>query len=236
VRSRDRVAASLASVTLAAAIGCVALGLRAADYHPKIDPARFQSTIDHPYFPMTPGTTFEYVEKSLGETSENEVTVTHQTKTILGVSCVEVHDVVTERGEVTEDSYRWVAQDRDGSVWCFGEATQEIGAGGAVSTAGSWEAGVDGAEPGILMPASPRPGEPYHLGYSFGVAEDMGRIDALGDSVAVPVGTFADCVRTTEWSLLEPGSEKRWYARGVGLVRSESISGEVAVLVSITRE
>jgi len=236
MRGANRVVVVLVGLAVTADIGCVALGLRAAEYHPKIDPARFRTTVDNPYYPLVPGTSYKYVEKARGETSENEIIVTRETKTILGVQCVAVHDVVLKGGAVAEETYHWVAQDEQGAVWSFGEATQEISAGGAVSTDGSWEAGVGGAQPGILMPADPTPGEPYRQEYSLGVAEDMAQIVARGESVTVPAGTFEDCVRTREWSLLEPGTERKWYAKGIGVVRSESTAGEVSTLVSISRE
>jgi hypothetical protein len=217
-------------------VGCVALGLRPADYQPRIDPTNFQATVDNPYYPLVPGTTYRFVETARGDRNETAVTVTHETKRVMGVECVVVHDVVTEDGEVAEETYAWIAQDKQGNVWSFGEGTQEISAGGAVSTAGSWEAGVDGAQPGILMPANPTPGEPYRQGYRLGIAEDMAEIEALGESATVPAGTFTDCVRTEEWSELESGSARKWYAWGVGAVRSEATGGEVETLVSITRE
>jgi hypothetical protein len=227
---------SFTVLALMAGGGCVALGLRAADYQPGIDPANFQATIDNPYYPLVPGTTYVYVETARGERSESEIVVTHETKQIMGVECVVVHDVVTANGAVAEETDTWIAQDKRGNVWSFGEATQEISAGGAVSTFGSWEAGIDGAQPGILMPANPMPGEPYRQSYQLGVAEDMGQVVALGESVTVPAGAFSDCVRTEEWSELESGSAKKWYAKGVGAVRSEATGGEVEMLVSITRE
>jgi hypothetical protein len=231
-----RVTISIVGLVLAAELGCVALGLSPADYNPKIDPANFRTTVDNPYLPLVPGTTYKFIETVLGEKSVNEITVTHETKVIMGVPCMVVHDVVTKNGILAEDTYDWIAADNHGTVWYFGEDTQEISPGGAISTIGSWEAGVGGAQPGILMPANPMPSGPYRQEYGLGVAEDMGQIDGLGDSVTVPAGTFADCVRTLEWSLLEPGTEKKWYAKGVGVVRTESTAGEVAVLVSITRE
>ena len=85
------------------------------------------------------------------------------------------------------------------------------------------------------MHARPAPGEPHYQEYSRGNAEDMGQIVAVGDPVTVPYGSFAGCVRTKEWSLLESGWDKKWYAKGVGFVRSESSSKETAVLVSVTR-
>ncbi len=85
------------------------------------------------------------------------------------------------------------------------------------------------------MPAEAKPGRPYQQDYYAGRAEDMGQIMALGETVTVPAGTFTNCLRTKEWSLLESGSEKRWYAPGIGFVRSEAVGGEVVTLLAIKR-
>jgi hypothetical protein len=206
------------------------------EYRPTIQPTNFAEAVDHPYFPLVPGTTFTFIEKDRRETRENKVMVTHDTKTILGVKCVVVHDKVTVDAKLVEDTFDWYAQDKEGSVWYFGEATREFKSGGRVSTEGSWEAGVKGAQPGIVMPANPKPGEPYRQEYLKGEAEDMGQVVAVGETVTVPFGIFKDCLRTRDWSMLERGSEKKWYARGTGVVRTESSSGEVSVLISVTKE
>jgi hypothetical protein len=210
---------------------------RAKDaYQPTIDAANFQATIDNPYFPLVPGTTFKFVEKLGKSTSENEVTVISDTKTIMGVSCRVVHDTVKQKGVLKEETYDWYAQDKQGNVWYFGEDTKEYKKkGGKYSTEGSWEAGVDGAQPGIVMPANPAIGEPYRQEYYKDQAEDMGQVVAVDDSVKAPFGAFQHCVRTKEWSNLESGSEKKWYAKGVGFVRSEATTGEVSELVSVTQ-
>jgi hypothetical protein len=208
---------------------------RNAAYHPTIDPTNFQTAIDNPYFPLVPGTTFKFVEKQGKRVTDNVVTVTPETKVIMGVACVVVHDVALEKGVVTEDTYDWYAQDKQGNVWYFGEDTKEFHSGGRVDTEGSWEAGVGKNLPGIIMPAEPKPGPAYRQEYGPGHAEDMGQVVAVGESVTVPYGSFRDCVRTKEWSLLEPGTEKKWYARGIGVVRSESTTKEVATLVSVTK-
>src|SRR5262245_9329031 len=106
----------LAGWSLGAAAGCVALGLRAAAYHPRLDPARFQARVDNPYYPLAPGTTYEYEERSQGETSANEIVVTRDTRTILGVLCTVVRDVVIQDGELSEETSDCIAQDRDGNV------------------------------------------------------------------------------------------------------------------------
>ena len=230
------VVTSLLALACATGAGRVAAKTGAGAYHPSIDPENFQAAVDNPYFPLVPGTTFKLVEKQGKRTSENEISVTHDTKVIMGVTCVVVRDKVTENGTVTEDTFDWYAQDKQGNVWYFGEDTKEFRPHGKVSTEGSWEAGVNGAQPGIIMKGQPAVGEPaYRQEYGKGVAEDMGQIVAVDDSVTVPYGTFLGCARTKEWSLLEPGTEKKWYAKGVGVVRTESTTREVATLVSVTR-
>ena len=232
MRVTNRMVMSL--LALCTAAGCVALGLRTDPYHPHVDPADFGTRVDNPYFPLVPGTTVKFIEKSPEGTMENEIEVTHDTKMIMGVQCVVVHDVVSQNGVLKEDTYDWYAQDKAGTVWYFGEATKEFKPGGRVSTEGSWEAGVNG-QPGIIMPANPQVGEPYRQEYSPGNAEDMGQVVGVNDSVTVPYGTFTGCVKTEDWSMLEAGSENKWYAKGLGVVRAESTAGEVAVLVSVTR-
>jgi hypothetical protein len=192
--------------------------------------------VSNPYFPLVPGTTAVFIEKDGRETRENKIAVTHDTKLISGVKCVVVHDTVTLDGVLTEDTIDWYAQDRQGTVWYFGEATREFKSGGRVSTAGSWEAGVKGAQPGIMMPAQPKVGDRYRQEYSANEAEDVGQIAALEESVTVPFGTFNGCVRTREWSMLESGTSKKWYAKSVGLVRAECTGGEVSTLVLVTRK
>ena len=201
---------------------------------PAIEPANFQAKVDNPYFPLVPGTTLIYREKADGERSENEVTVTSETKMIMGVQCVVVHDKVIENGKLKEDTYDWYAQDKEGTVWYFGEATKEFKAGGAVETRGSWEAGING-QPGVIMPAHPTPGKPYRQEYSPNNAEDMAQIVAVNQSVTVPAGSFKNCVKTKDWSLLESGSEYKWYAKGIGVVQAKGTKGELETLVSIKR-
>jgi hypothetical protein len=154
----------------------------------------------------------------------------------MGVKCVVVHDTVTLDGVLIEDTFDWYAQDKQGTVWYFGEATKEFKLGGRVSTTGSWEAGVKGAQPGIVMPAHPQVGQRYRMEYAANEAEDIVRITALDETVAVESNAFKECVRTREWSMLESGSSTKWYAKGVGLVRAECTTGEVSTLISVTRE
>jgi hypothetical protein len=220
------------ALTIMALTATLALG--GEPYKPAIDPVNFQSQIDNPYFPLVPGTVFTYSEKGGGETKDNIVTVTNDTKTILGVKCVVVHDVVKEKSRLVEDTYDWYAQDKTGTVWYFGEATKEFKAGGATETKGSWEAGKNG-EPGIIMPGDPKPGKPYRQEYSANNAEDMGQVASVTETVTVPAGTYKDCVKTKDWSMLESGHEFKWYAKGIGVVQAKASDGELSQLVSIQK-
>jgi hypothetical protein len=204
-------------------------------YEPAFDPASFVDVVDNPYYPLAPGTTMVYE----GATEHVEVTVTHETKDILGVSAIVVHDQVTVDGEVTEDTVDWYGQDRWGNVWYLGEDTKEYENGVVSSTEGSWEAGVDGAQPGVVMLADPQVGDTYRQEYYEGQAEDLAKIFAVGESVEVPYGSFDDVLVTEDWSALDPEIvEHKSYARGVGVVHEEQVQGgsEVLQLVEVTHE
>ncbi len=115
------------------------------------------AVINNAYFPLMPGTTYLYHLSSADSPSQDiTVTVTHDTKTILGVTCIVVHDTATSNGQLVEDTFDWYAQDKDGNVWYFGEDTKQYENGQVVSTEGSWEAGVNNAKPGIVMEGQPR--------------------------------------------------------------------------------
>lgn len=227
--------ASLALTAVLTASTFAAPKKSAEPYHPAINPANFTHIVTNPYFPLVPGTTATFIEKEGSESRENKVTVTHDTKTIMGVKCVVVHDTVSVGGVVKEDTLDWYAQDQDGAVWYFGEDTKEFKQGGKMNTAGSWTAGING-QPGIIMPAHPQPGAPYRQEYSAGNAEDMGQVIATDETTTVPHGTFKHCVKTKDWSMLESGHEHKWYAQGVGVVRAETSHGEVSTLVSVKKE
>jgi len=238
VRYRPLIGFILMPVLLwSAVVGVAATKSAAQAYNPQVNSADFQTTVDNPWFPLVPGTIFIYREQIGGSKSENVVTVTHDTKVIMGVTCIVVSDIVKEKDIITEETTDWYAQDKQGNVWYFGEATKEYLARGKVSTKGSWEAGVDGAKPGIVMKGDPVPGEPYRQEYYAGEAEDMGQVIAVNDSVTVPFGKFTGCVKTKEWSMLEPGNENKWYARGIGNIKTKASSNdEISVLISVTKQ
>jgi hypothetical protein len=193
-----------------------------------LDPADFTTEIDNPYWPMTPGSRWIYRETdSEGAELKVEVTATSQTKKIAnGVEARVVHDLVTENGHPVEDTYDWYAQDSDGNLWYMGEDTKEFKNGKVASTAGSWEAGVDGAQPGIAFPADPQAGLAYRQEYYTGEAEDNGEIVSTDEQAEVPAGHYAPVVMTKDTTPVEPKVlEFKFYAKGIGPVLEITASG-----------
>ena len=180
-------------------------------------------TITNPYLPMPPGLRMVYREGA----QRDVVTVTHATRRMAnGVEARVVHDVVTERGRVTEITNDYYAQDASGNVWYLGEATAEYEHGKVVSREGSFEAGVDGAQAGIIMPAHPRVGMRYRQEQYKGHAEDRAKIVSLDERVRVPLRRYRHTMMTLETSPLEPDvPEAKFYARGVGVVLAVDLSG-----------
>ncbi len=200
-----------------------------ADYSPAIDAPNFVASIDHPFLTLAPGRVWIYAgQNEEGETVTIEVEVTHEKKTILGVATTVVREREWEDGELVEETLDWFAQDRQGQVWYFGEDSKEIADGAVVSTAGSWQAGVNGAQPGIVMKAQPQPGDRYRQEFLKGEAEDMGEVLSLDDSVTIGLGTYARCLCIKEWSPLEPAVvEYKFYSRTVGnLILEKKVAGE----------
>jgi hypothetical protein len=190
-----------------------------------LDPAEFTTRIDHPYWPMRPGSRWVYRQTDADGTRRVEVTVTHRTRTIMGIEARVVHDVATEDGEVAEDTYDWYAQDADGNVWYLGEDTRQFEGGKVTSTEGSWQAGVDGAQPGVVLPARPRPGMAYRQEYGAG-ARDTAAVLSLDQRAKVPSGLFDHVLVTKEFSPLEPKLLKHaFFALGVGPVLSLTLAG-----------
>ena len=200
-------------------------------YAPEIRTGDFVSMIDNPYMPMQPGTTRVYEGTSDGEHEVVKVTVTQQTRQILGITCVVVRDEAWIDGQLHERTFDWFAQDVAGNVWYFGERTAEYEHGEIVSREGSWEAGVDGAKPGIVMLADPLVDAAYRQEFYEGEAEDKARVIALDERVSVPIGAFGDVLVTEDWTPLEPAVlEHKHYAPGFGVVFERLVEGGDGVL------
>ncbi len=193
-----------------------------------LDPADFTTKIDNPYWPMDPGTRWTYRETDEeGAKLQVVVTVTEATKEIAnGVTARVVRDSVTEDGKLIEDTFDWYAQHADGSIWYMGESTAEFENGKVKTRGGSFEAGVDGAQAGIILPADPQDGMQYRQEYYEGEAEDNGEVLSVEEQAEVPYGRFEDALLTKDTITIEPKVlEYKLYAPDVGPVLTLGVSG-----------
>jgi hypothetical protein len=197
----------------------------------------FSTRIDHPYWPMRPGTTWHYVERGGGEVAHVRTTVTHRTKMIDGIRARVVHDVASVDDEVVEDTRDWYAQDSGGNLWYLGENSKTYEDGELVTTEGSWQHGRDGGQAGVILPARARPGCRYREEFLPGEAEDRAEILSTRESLRTPTGFYSRVLHTANTTALEPDVlENKFYARGVGPVLELDLSPEFgrAVLVRVT--
>jgi hypothetical protein len=216
-------------------------GLPRGSERVELDPADFSANIENRRWPMRVGSRWVYrvVDSSDGSVKRNVIKVTSKTKMIAdGIEARVVRDIVSEHGKPTEVTKDWYAQDSHGNVWYFGEDTVEYRHGRAFDN-GSWEAGVDGAMPGVALPAKPKVGMSYREEYSKGEAEDQSRVLALDAQAQVPAGHYKRVLMTEDFSPIEPkASELKFYAKGSGqAVLAVDVSGgtEREELVRYTR-
>jgi hypothetical protein len=207
------------------------------DYQPDLDPANFVDVIDNPYLPFQPGMRWVYEGESDGEAERIEVVVTGDRRDIQGISATVVRDTVHVAGELVEDTYDWFAQDAEGNVWYVGEDSTSYEPDGTTSKDGSWEYGVDGALPGIVMLADPSVGDSYRQEFYPDEAEDLGEVISVDETKTIGIGEYTDVVVTEDWNPLDPETiENKYYAPGVGKIYSEHTRGdpETVELVEFT--
>ena len=217
---------TMVSALAATAAASTALPTGAATV--ELNPADFSATVTNPYWPLEPRTRWTYREVIKDDSvSQTVVVATTKTRKIAnGITARVVRDTVREDGEIVEDTYDWYAQDRAGNVWYLGEDTAEFSEGKITSREGSFEAGVDGAQAGVIMPAHPRPGMRYRQEYYRGRAEDNGEELSVAELVEAPTGRYRNALLTKDTSTIEPtAAEHKFYAPGVGLVLTLQISG-----------
>ena len=206
---------------------------------PIFDPGNFApgAAVTNTYFPLPVGRTLTYTGIKDGQSQRDVVTITSETKVILGVQTTVVRDVADHNGTLLEKTDDWYAQDNQGNVWYLGEDTAAFGKNGKVDTTGSWQAGVNGAVPGIIMEADPQIPDAYRQEFLAGQAEDTAWVVDRGETVTVPYGRVRNTLATLEATALEPGAyDQKVYGPGLGIVLEQALSGsnEVAQLVSVT--
>lgn len=199
-----------------------------ASYKPDVSTSKFtnSTTVTNPYHPVAAGKKYIYEGTTPDGTERIEEQRLTTTKTILGITCIVVNFKAFLNGTLIEEAWDWYAQDNDGNLWYFGEAVDNYNSNGSLKDhAGSWEAGVDGAQPGMIMPANPQTGFAYREEYYFNHAEDRAEIIATGQTVTIPYGTYTNCIKTRNWTELEPDlNENKYYAPGIGLVKEVNLT------------
>ena len=226
------VAVMLASIPGAGAAPRTTAG---STYEPVLDPANFVSVIDNPYYPLPVGRVLTYKDEAR---ATDTITVTNQTKVIEGITTTVVtQKLVARQGKTLEKTTDWFAQDKQGNVWYMGEATKAYLPGGQVDPSGSWQAGVNGGQPGMIMEANPQIPDAYRQEYLKGEAEDTAWITGRGGSLTVPYGTVHNVLTSLEHTALEPDViDMKIYAPGLGIVMEQAVAGgqELAKLVKVT--
>jgi hypothetical protein len=209
----------------------------AAAYEPVLDPANFVSVIDNPYYPLPVGRLLVYKGVRDGQLQIDRVTVTTKTRVIEGITATTVTDIAkTPNGTLLEKTQDWYAQDNEGTVWYLGEDTASYGPKGKIDTSGSWLAGVNDGEPGIIMEANPRIPDAYRQEFLKGEAEDTAWITGRGGQLTIPYGNVTHVLKSLEHTALEPNVvDLKVYAPGLGIVKEKAIAGgqEVAKLVRV---
>lgn len=203
------------------------------------DPANFDTPQPNEYFPLEPGWSAVLRGTDGDKKLVERVVVTHRTKVIQGITTIVIRDAIRHKGSLVEKTEDWYAADNEGTVWYFGEKTAEYDENGdVISTAGSWEAGVDGAVAGIIMPADPQPTDAYRQEFYQGEAEDQGWVVERDVSVKVPYGRVTNAVRTFEWSRTEPDvMVGKVFGPGLGIAFEYTLAGgaETLKLVKVNR-
>jgi hypothetical protein len=201
-------------------------------YRPTIDPANFVRDVNNTYFPLAPGLTYTYEGVRDGRPWKVDSCVTLETRAIMGVTCRAIQDQASTNGMLQEETLNWLAQDREGNVWCFGKAvTCWDEAGNPLTPEGAWEAGLNDAQPGVVMEAHPRVGDTYRREYAPGVAEGKAIVLALDAYVTTPFGVFLNCLKTMDFSPIQPGLvEEKYFAPGLGLISAVTVEGGTAHL------
>ena len=187
----------------------------AGQYNPQINPADFTMNITNPYFSLPIGKKTVYQSKSNEGTERIEILIPGWTKTVMGVETIVLWDRVYLNGTLIEDTRDYLAQNKNGDVWYFGEHVDSYEKGTIKDHDGTWIAGVDGAKPGIWALAKPQVGDEFRNEYYAKHAEDITKILALNETVTVPQGTFTGCIKTLEWTPLNPNTENKYYCKQI---------------------
>lgn len=216
-----------------------------------LDTCKFKSKGLNPYFILIPG--YQSVLEMPEGTEDREKsveTVLCDTRWInldgrwIKTRVLEERAFEWEEGEDGEEgewvtieiSLNWFAIcKRTNAVYYFGEWSRDCEDGfdeddvceGEESNEGSWEAGVDGALPGLMMPGTPLRGSKYFQEIAPPDAVDRGEVVAVGFDETIPgVGSWSDCIEIHDTNPAEGDcgdDDAKKYCPGVGLIQDQEL-------------
>ena len=214
---------------------------------PEFDVNNFDTPDDNPYLPLSViGKTYKYEAEDEDGTIVNYIQFTGDTYYLseLDFHAIVIYDVEYLRLEdgtyvKLEETWDWHAWDNFGNFWYFGEDTTEYEYDDDwnlidCNNDGAWEAGKDVAdvgsiaEPGIILPADPGPGDCHQQEYYEDEAEDVGKVLRVKATCENFDGNESEeCMVMKEWTALEPGNvEHKIYFPGKGLVHIKELKGK----------
>ena len=177
------------------------------------------------YFILEPGYQLILEGQEDGAKIQLKITVLNETKIVNGTEARVVEEVETEDGDVVEISRNWFVVCRPSNdIFYLGEEVDIYEDGKIVNHEGAWEAGVNDAKLGLIMPGKAEMDMKYYQEIAPGVAEDRAEIVGLDRMIDTPAGKFEKVLETEETNPLKPDEkESKYYAPGIGLIQEETL-------------
>ncbi len=183
----------------------------------------FSSNGANSYFILEPGYQLILEGEEDGAKIQLKITVLNEMKIVNGTEASVVEEIETEDGEIVEISRNWFVVCRPSNdIFYLGEEVDIYEDGKIVDHEGAWEAGVNDARLGLIMPGKVEIGFKYYQEVAPGVAEDRAEIIGFDRTVETTAGQFEKVLETEETNALKPDEkESKFYAPGIGLVQEE---------------
>jgi hypothetical protein len=189
--------------------------------------------IDNAFFPFHPGALKTFVGSDHGTkiaAIDHYLTDTRRFRFDgKNVDCRILVEEAYEGGELVERSFNYFAQADDGTVYYFGEVVDNYENGVIVNHDGSWLVGGaastdppgtgNAPTPAVFMPANPELGDVFKPEDLFPIVDETAEVVGVDLDVLVPAGKYDGAIAVQESTRLAPGTELKWYAPGVGVVK-----------------
>ena len=193
-------------------------GNKASNNQTGLENVSFREEYHHRYFPISSGLTYLYESDDEVEDIDIEVEFSYNTKDIDGVNAVAVIERVYDDDDLIEESTHWYAIDVDGNVWYLAESSAEYEDDVLVEEE-SWEAGIDGAKAGMLMPMAPAVGDTFVIEDVAADDQESGEVISTSESVSLEeLGDFNNVLLIRETDS-DAESDDLYFASNLGLIK-----------------